>query len=488
MAGKRSRRGCEECRRRRRKCDEQQPFCMACTSRGCNCIYTLKLVWGGLELDKSRNTDEGGFVFSTTPSDGSEALELGSKLPRSLPNGISLPPRYYKLLVYFADDILASLSCHPSIHQDLCKGLMPATLEFPHLLSACLALSTAGFASRGIANVDGIDAFRLLDHLQSSGLSLLRSALEVGQPSEVLLTTCLMWSLVDVFSCRSEASSWRVHLQGVKAIIDNKQGYNRVLADSGAMHAAIKHLHMLYVSLQTLPYIFSPKEQDRPQVATVHPTTKLQARNSVISNYSIDGFLGYSEELLHILHQINKLADERSDILPTSDAESDILLGKVMGMIARDAANPPNVDICSVLSADYGREFILCHRIFQQTALIVLYRRLYEMPSQMLPIQNAVAAITEMLDNMPQGQPCHTWVAMALPVFTIGCEAFTPEQKNFVLDKVQRLKECLGSFHVGIIRQALKDVWEKRSVLGDMEGHLCAGSLLGELKYNIILF
>ncbi|KAH8649388.1 fungal-specific transcription factor domain-containing protein [Xylariales sp. PMI_506] len=515
MSGKRSRQGCEECRRRRRKCDEQKPSCGQCSASDRDCKYTLKLVWGGRKFARSRfgqclqhtgespakiDSESGGFVYGvhgiTSHHDSTFESAFAFRL---LPNGVPVPRKYQKLLNYFAENTLASLSCHPSIHADLRQGLIPAMLHSPHLLSACLSLSAAGLISRGISHVDGIDIFKILGHLRTSGMALLRTALVDGQTTGTLLATCLVWSLTDVFACRQEMlSSWRVHLQGVKAIMDDTQdAYRNRILDTAVTPAAMRHLYLLYLSLQTLPHIKSPDLRDSTVVTSTHAVLRsnkvwvsVSSSTSATTNIRIDGFLGYSEELLHMLYEVNQLSQSpagESDMQNT-ESEADIILGKIMGMVVRDAKAPPDVSICSSLSPEYGREFSLCHRTFQQAALIYVYRRLYKMPSNSELIQAAVQAITDMVNNMTQGQPCHTWVAMAMPLFTIGCEAFMDSQKSFVLDKIHKLDVCLGSLHVGVIRQALEDMWRMRAELGDFEGKLCATRLLSELKYNIILF
>jgi hypothetical protein len=86
----------------------------------------------------------------------------------------------------------------------------------------------------------------------------------------------------------------------------------------------------------------------------------------------------------------------------------------------------------------------------------------------------------ELINNMTQGQPCHTWVAMAMPLFTMGCEAFSDEQKDFVLDKIHKFEVCLGSLHVSVLRQALEDIWKLRLDRGDVDGSLCAGLFLSK--------
>src|SRR4030088_1459157 len=121
MPGTRSRQGCEECRRRRRKCDEQKPACHQCSAYNRNCIYSLRLVWSGRKAKKplfGQRSDlaehsvnksvgaicqtpflavrpnlaravpdiaDGGFVSGT--KDNRKTISL----PRCLPNGVPLP-------------------------------------------------------------------------------------------------------------------------------------------------------------------------------------------------------------------------------------------------------------------------------------------------------------------------------------------------------------------------------------------------------------
>ncbi|CAH0034004.1 unnamed protein product, partial [Clonostachys rhizophaga] len=493
MPANRSRQGCDECRRRRRKCDEKKPTCGPCFDYNRVCNYTLNLVWGGRSFSKSRfgtclqaqnpsatkiYNDGGDFIYGTNDLARDYASLPHTQLPvipQSLPNGMPMPPRYRKLLDYLAKDVLASLSCHPSIHEDLCRGLVPAMLHSPHLLSAGLALSAAGFLSRGLVMIDGTDVSRIIVHLQSSGLSLLRAALERGQMDEVSLSTCIIWCLADVFSTRQGVSSWRIHLEGVRAILGSNKEFQDILAKPGPTQSALKHLYQLYLSLQTLPHVPS-----LPQVETLTETVaaEISSEPEMTSHPKIDGFLGYSEELLGVLQRIAQLTNQGQNNEDSIRLEADILLGRVKSLIARDMSAPPSVSISSDLSTESGRDFALCNKIFQQATLIHLYRRLYNLPSGSAPIQGALTEMIELINSMTQGQPCHTWVAMAMPLFTMGCEAFSDEQKEFVLDKIHKFEVCLGSLHVRVLRQALEDIWKLRLDQGDVDGTLCAGLFL----------
>lgn len=292
--------------------------------------------------------------------------------------------------------------------------------------------------------------------------------------NETMLATCLIWCLADVFACKRGTSSWRVHLQGIKALIEGNQSFHSFGSGAGQVRTAMRHLHLLYLSLQTLPYVPSV---EAPEETATSPRSVV---DMPVLQPSIDGFLGYSEELLYILPQINQISGLIDINERLSVSEADILLGKVKGIIRRDSRAPPSISISASLSSEHDREFSLCHKTFQQATLIHLYRKLYRMPSGAVWMQAAIDEIESMLNEMTQGEPCHTWVAMAMPLFTIGCEAYTAEKRTFVLDKIDKLDACLGSLHVRIIRQALQDIWLARDALGDEHGELCASPLLGK--------
>ena len=459
MLARRSRLGCEECRRRRRKCDEGRPVCGPCSKFDRHCDFKLKVV---LNTPTTTKADKAKHHGAPT------AAETAIALPASLPNGISLPSRYRRLLKYFSDDVLASLSVHPSIHKDLRQGLVPVALESPHLLSACLALAAAGFKSRGIKEIDGTDVSRVLDHLQSSGLSLLRSTLGSGQSSTALLVTCLIWCLADVFAAGQGTTSWRVHLRGIKALISTNATYRRFQSSEHGDMTAMRHLYQLYLALETLPYV--------PALDLIETQPGPDGQDDGIEAAAcIDGFLGYSEELLHVLRDIDRMASGEDTVRPEAEA----LLGKVRRMISRDEETMPIISISTALSPEQANEFLLCHKAFQQATLVHLYRRLYRMPSASPVIREAIIKMKMMIEEMRQDQSCHTWVAMAMPLFTMGCEAFNKEQKAYVLEKIARLDACLGSLHVGIMRKALQDMWRIREDLNDAEGQRCASELLG---------
>ncbi|KAL1893138.1 hypothetical protein Sste5346_006570 [Sporothrix stenoceras] len=514
----------------------------------------------GLALASIANTDD--------TNDNTESETVAPVVLVRLPNGVPLAPHYQRLLDYFARDVLASLSVHPAIHHDLAQGLVPAMLHEPHLLSAGLALSAAGLASRGLSDIGGIGLPRVIEHLQISGLALLRQAVESRrqQGGDNLVATCLLWCLADVFAADASASSWRIHLQGIQALLGGVRALDafvargRTVSSSSAStsRSAMGHLSQLYLSLQTLPHVARCRNEamadrtieeenddndkedegetdDRIGPTPVEPNT---ATATAMPGPRIDGFLGCSVELFDILQQVEQLAstmpaidvenkDEDVDVDYDDEFDDDNILAAphlkgparvtAETLLARalvQALEPKEVHTITTsstasssstattttatpvihhipapaLTPAAAREFAFCHGCFQQATLIHVYRRLFRLPSCAALIQRAVCAIRRMAGQMTQGAPCSAWVAMALPLFTAGCEAFLPTSQAWAHAALDSFAASIGSRHVQLLRRALEDVWRLRARLGDVDGRLCAEALLDELNYNIILF
>lgn len=479
MAKQRSRLGCVECRKRRQKCDEAKPSCGQCILNNRTCKYALRLIWRHEVYDR-RNGSNDSICYNGTLDYSAEKDNSVSLMPQCL-HGLVLPRQHKKLLYHFVEGVLASLSIHSTIHNEFRYGLMPIIVNSPLLLTASLALSTASLESRNIKYIEGMSTSRIMEYLQSSGLPLLRSALaqgqqsegqqSEGQQSEVLIATCLIWCLAEVFSGQQGMSRWPIHLQGIKALLHRRQDYDR--PGETELRSAMKHLIMICRTLAALPYI--------PNIKSATVDCKIMTNATYSSQ--IDGWLGHSEELLDILQQINAYTPRPEHI----SADADTLLGKLNAIIRRDVKSRPTVSIPS-LSSRSVRDFILCNQVFQQAALIQLYRKFYSYPSSSKPIQVAVQTINGMMGKMTQGEPCNIWVAMSMPLFTIGCEAYKEEQKAVVLEKLRTLEISVSSLHIKVIEQALKDIWKIREEFNDFDGNLCASHLLEKLSYNVPLF
>lgn len=73
---RRSRGGCATCKRRKRKCDETRPACMACRAKGIECDgYDIRLRWGS---DSIASASHHGSRVSSKPGGGSEPTVIGT--------------------------------------------------------------------------------------------------------------------------------------------------------------------------------------------------------------------------------------------------------------------------------------------------------------------------------------------------------------------------------------------------------------------------
>lgn len=75
---RRSRGGCATCKRRKRKCDETRPACMACRAKGIECDgYDIRLRWGSDSVASAAHHGSGSRA-SSKPSGGSEPTVIGT--------------------------------------------------------------------------------------------------------------------------------------------------------------------------------------------------------------------------------------------------------------------------------------------------------------------------------------------------------------------------------------------------------------------------
>lgn len=73
---RRSRAGCAECRRRRRRCDERKPGCSYCRSVQKECSYAQQLSWGGRPFPRSR--------FGSCLTKGNGVVKIPSSVSSSI--------------------------------------------------------------------------------------------------------------------------------------------------------------------------------------------------------------------------------------------------------------------------------------------------------------------------------------------------------------------------------------------------------------------
>ncbi|GAB7351529.1 hypothetical protein MBLNU459_g2169t1 [Dothideomycetes sp. NU459] len=265
-------------------------------SAGTECLYEVKLRWGGRSFAQSRFGacisesasssvkklgDAGGdFVYVTSFQGPSRAAVepvsktiTGPSEPRPAPSIVSgndnivattavpLPasslftvmenlPLFQavdpfsnlsrldrSLLDHFIHGTSHVISCHLIVQEDVCRVIVPAALESPALFYATMALSAIHHKCRAGLDSDALRRDPLISRLMSSSLNQLQRDLfeRNAKKVSVLLATIRTLFLCEVHSGADRPGTWRSHFEGAKALmldIESWQGYSSTERDT----------------------------------------------------------------------------------------------------------------------------------------------------------------------------------------------------------------------------------------------------------------
>lgn len=122
---RRSRGGCATCKRRKRKCDETRPACMACRAKGIECDgYDIRLRWDRDNVASPSHHGSRTDSKPTTGTSGSASMTLGTPESNAGENAGSPPPTApsetspASLPSYQLDESPAALSSPAAINEE----------------------------------------------------------------------------------------------------------------------------------------------------------------------------------------------------------------------------------------------------------------------------------------------------------------------------------------------------------------------------------
>ncbi|EAS30171.3 uncharacterized protein CIMG_08917 [Coccidioides immitis RS] len=545
---RRSRSGCTECRQRHRKCDERKPTCSGCLRSGRQCVYTLRLTWGGRPFSKSRfgeclrndpglvqvpfnptSGDKGAFVYgSGKPSkpasvpqqlssdssytgdtinfDRTEAecslsaavFPLRPQRVNQAPNSVIprnpyelqwIPPAYRFLLDHFMSCTTLSLSCHPMIQRTYCSVLIPMALQTSHLFVALLSLAATHRICLGMDQ-----SITQLDWLKFTSLRQLQAAL--AQPRKELnhavIATTLTLCTADIVSDGRSPGSWRSHLHGTAAII--AEHLQNARNSGSSLSEATLLLWRWYLSIETITLLSGNL------VISPGSRTVLQLRR-LIGNDEIDDLTGFSTALIPIFGDINLLAVESGlsgeQQCPTgtddiSSIPNDIIRERCFRMIenissmlaSHEPRFRPTID--ASLSSLHRIDFAAVDETYHHVALLHLYRRVLNLPSSSTLVQKSVQQIIHRVSAIHfLHEPC-PGVAVLQPLFAAGCEACDAADRDDVRTLLSRIESQYGMGNVRSARAFLEDLWIMRDESGDFEGRMRWDKVMVEKGLDIL--
>lgn len=522
----RSRGGCRECRRLHRKCDETRPACHNCTTSAKSCSYNKPLSWGGRPFNKSpfrhalagdvvavQDTNTGQLflhpnAFCTDRCKESEdvpcfvygmnctrrrivndaenvappappaavdfcAIQNGNEAIQANPDWlIGVPDQYRSLIHYFTERVAPCFSLHDVHQRKYCSGLIPLALNTENgsqLLSAVLL--AAATHRKSLGQEDDVNCEKLL---QTSLCQLRRQKLGCSaEVDELCIATSLTLCLVEVMKGGHEQSSWRTHMKGALALLEETEHVNGFSqSNTGCL------LRRWCKSFQTIS-LSSPQ-----RMTDAYTSGSLNGKPGAMFDY-VDMFNGFSNALLSVFEEINDLCAEKSTLETLRACTADLhlnklrrlqsrrcqrLISRIKGMIAEPVCKLD--PLLSAADLETQDDFILLNKAYHFTALLELYQRVIDKPSAAGDVQDVVCGGIETLKAMKFRDGACPAVATLHPVFTIGCSACTSHDRAFVLEWLAQLSQRYAMGNVPAARSFLLELWQQNDMLEATTLHL----------------
>jgi hypothetical protein len=375
------------------------------------------------------------------------------------------------LLHHFTTSASRITSCHASIQSSFCHLLLPMATSYPPLLSALMALSAIHRESLFTSASSPFHQTNEIISLKASSVSQLRSGLLMPtnqrETKDVLLATALMLTMCEIHSGADQPRSWRLHLEGAKAILSSSP---TAASSNPNPNSQAGLLERWYTSIESLAAISSKglRAGDLPDTSSLvlpNNTSALESDNDVF----LDDYFGFCTDLVPAFREVGALAWERRSIsdarmkgdqtlLSEEDLNTEALLleFRIRDMILRDLITPPRFysGVHSSLSPEVLREFYLCNETYQYAALLHIYRCVMCIDKEDERVQGAVTRILDCVEAIAPREGLSPYIVLTMPLFTAGREAVGDDR-----ERVRRNMKELWE------RLRLRNVWRSLEIL-----------------------
>ncbi|OKL64251.1 hypothetical protein UA08_00065 [Talaromyces atroroseus] len=512
---RRSRTGCQNCRRLHRKCDETKPACLGCLASGKQCTYSLRVSWGGRPFAKSsfgkclrtdvavvptaESTDAGqsrsnpeenedtSFVYGLAESrhrieeaesdsqSSSTPSRLSSPVRASPANSITaetyatsisqnpshlsqLPPSHRLLLDHFCNAVTRSFSLHLSTHHGFCMTYLPLALDpvtGNGLLPAVLEAAALHRKSLGLYHNE-----RELIALRHESIRQFKLPTIGKNPvdDDKALATALILCLCDILAGGEKANSWQLHLQGATAMIQQASEGGDMSQESDLR----RFLRRWCESLEVL--------------SIIGPDSKLAGQTVESSNLDyIDEFHGFCRRLIPIFQEVHLLLMECQSLQemlelvgpshPMVERMSYVVEGRCRAAINSVKSSLAQTSysfhpcIQSYMSPQVQSEFVSLNKAFHHGILLHLYRRVQGLPPTDSNIEASVQAIILHLSELDLRDEACPGVAMLQPLFDAGCASYSMHHRDRVIELMNTLEKRYGMGNVSRARAFLQEYW-----------------------------
>ncbi|KAI1612683.1 fungal-specific transcription factor domain-containing protein [Exophiala viscosa] len=416
---------------------------------------------------------------------------------------IDLPSAQRLLLCHFAGSTVICIVLHKKLHSDFCSTIIPMALDKCHgnvLLAAILSTAAAHRKSLGLSCDDIAYARQKQRALQLLSRQLSQQPIEPTDHGDVCIATSLTLCLCEILEGGEKPNSWRAHLKGAAALlgVGRKHGQTSSSTTTDTRDTPSRTLlrrwwqtyegHTLF---NDRPVPLFDQDQDRHHLST-------QSASDV--NAYIDDFHGFSIGLLPIIDELNLLIIERqaikdmnnaglncTQLLDVVELRGNRLVLDVKRMLENRL--PKVHDTFDVSDASLLlSELVDLDKAYHHITLLKIYQRVLGLQSTNPNIQRAVGRAIECISRITLHDFACPGVALLQPVFTVGCEAHSEQDRNFVIAWLDKLRKQNAMGNVGCAKEFLLELWQKRDSTSPPAEYIHWNELLEHKGWELALY
>lgn len=454
----RSRTGCWTCREAGYKCDETKPECGRCTRLRIHCQgYGLRLRW------RSEN--------STARDTCRRSTERHLYSPQSSPElWLSLRPsdmtlEQYRLLHHWTAHI-SPLLCITPVNQtnpfqmyltpmSLCDSSSSVRYAVLSIAASHLAVSESNPDSSPLA----IAAQNYRINAIASLRETLAQDLTIAARSDATLASILLLEMSKQFD--SSGYSDVNHLIGAKEMI---------VARGGPQSMTTPCARFLLSQILYHDMLSTVSRGTEPLICQCWPSNEGDTCTSPMS-LDLESSKGYHPAILQALARVSELKARKEAAALSYDDNDDndennrnATLADLM-FAGQQVENELTSMNFAASPSDHQRHTTEAHR---SAALIYLYRVIYDIGAPHELTLSQVRRCIGSMASVPISSPlisAHVW-----PLFTAGCEATEPEDREFVKQRLMNMYRLRRIQSLRKVCELMEQVWLSKDYKHSMEG------------------
>ncbi|KAH6969373.1 fungal-specific transcription factor domain-containing protein [Fusarium avenaceum] len=418
--GSRSREGCFNCRKRKRRCDEEKPVCRRCRKTRDDCVFpepastsNLKFVVAASDHYLVPTTTQNTSFLNLSPQ---ELVSICDHFKGRVPLPRTLSP------------FLFESQGNKAIEQSLVQYFIPRMFQGP-LLSAVLAMSAAEWAQ----NVPNGDYQALSVQYKVRALHELQQALLDSQGSEGNLLTCVLLASLEI--AHGSCPTWLQHLQGALALLES---FGTTI-DPNVAEFVLQYFRFRYILMETT----QPSHEEDPYRQAMVKLARAEANLPHARNL-VDEQIGCSMDLVDIINEISSLSTNTSNDLHAKGQE----IEQRIEHLSQD-----NVDEYLSKSAE---SFRIAAQIYLR---LVCYNTPITHPSILEPHEALLLCLSNIIVEGQTRRSFPMW-----PLFLAGCACSSDQQRKVVLDHFALLDSQWPISNISAVWNALKLIWHTRDL------------------------